>query len=390
VVYPSLLRNLQAWLRQSSSENEDGFPKWEHPLQLGFSNTIQLDNEKSLDLYTFVRTSESPALAALLFKESESLLTMAVMLGQTEDLVWLKKTSANLRSLVQACWSEKNAQFQNRDRVNHTASKAVKVIRYRRNGTFPIDAEKSTSSFTVLNINFGNGPIHPVRVELVFSNRKKILLTEKDFEWSISHGTSVLDRPLRSLRRVTLTGLKRDESVVFSEPDYESFEPTMIIPFWAGAATPEQSNRFFSNHLGLYDSMGTPQNPLPAYLKVMLLECLNRNGLETEATRLFNNWYLEELLQERESATASVMPASNAYAHLEELIPLHTYLQLRGVSGWTQNQITIGNLNQNAGPITVQYGQTVLELGSENCTVKLKNSEIFSITQPGRYEILQA
>ncbi len=37
VVYPSLLRSFQVWFQDQVQINESGFPRWEHPLQLGFT-----------------------------------------------------------------------------------------------------------------------------------------------------------------------------------------------------------------------------------------------------------------------------------------------------------------------------------------------------------------
>lgn len=391
MVYPSLLRSFQAWFLDQHRENEIGFPRWEHPLQLGFADSSDNGEGETKDWSTFVCTAESPALAALLFRECEILSKMAVILGYGEDVAWLEKKTIQLKTLVIDCWYEKNARFQNRDLVNHSWVKPGKVIIYHRNGSFPIHDKKSSSSFTILKVKFRDGVVHPFLIEVAFNKGKKLTLTEKEFELSGNYGIALLDRTLESVKAIKISGLLRSESVTINEPDFTSFDPTLIIPYWAGAATPAQAANFFTRHLDLIESPGESKELIPSYLKVMLIESLIRYKMEEEAARLFLTWYLDKkTVPEAGAANGTRKPIRDEYNHLDDLIPIHTLLTLSGISCWTPNEIAIENINLHLGPITVQYGQTVLELSRDTCVIKQENGETSTITQAGKYKIFPA
>ncbi len=391
LIYPSFLRNLHVWFQDQNPENESGFPKWEHPLQLGFMGPGPNEEGETHDWSLFVRTAESPALAALLYRECESLSKMAVILGHGEDVSWLEEKAQLLKTLVLDCWNEKNSRFQNRDTVNHTSLKPGKAIRYHRNGSFPIHDKKSSSSFTIIRVKFRDGVVNPFSIDLAFVKGKKIILSEKEFELSGNYGVALLERTLESISSIKISGLLRGESVTIYEPDFISFDPTLIIPLWVGAATPYQAARFFAHHLDVIEDPGELKERIPSYLKVMLIESLMRYKMEDEATRMFLTWYLDKrVVQEPGIANGTRTPILEGYNLLDDLIPIHTLLTLSGISCWTPNEITVENVNQHLGPITVQYGQTVLELSRDTWVIKHENGETSTITQAGKYKIFPA
>lgn len=391
LVFPALLRNLQAWFQEKFHENENGFPRWEHPLQLGFPVSNVIKGVETQDWSTFVRTAESPALAALLYRECESLLKMAVILRHSDDVAWIEEKAAQLKTLVVECWNEKNARFQNRDMLNHISSKAGKAISYHRNGSFPIRDKKSSSSYTIIKVHLVNGFVHPLTVEVIFKKGKKATLTDKEFEWSGNYGVVLLERSLENISAIEIRGLSRGESVKIYEPDFTSFDPTLIIPFWAGIASPEQATSFFARHLEDIEHLCESKGWMPSYLRVMLMESLIRYKMEKQAAHLFRAWYLDDRAEpEPGEAQATKNSINKKYNQLDGLIPIHTLLTLSGISHWTQNEITVENINQNLGPITVQYGQTVLDLSRDACVIKHENGETSTITQAGKYKIFPA
>lgn len=216
-------------------------------------------------------------------------------------------------------------------------------------------------------------------------------LTEKEIELSGNYAIALINRTLESISAIKISGLLRGESVKIHEPDFNSFDPTLIIPFWAGAATPEQAARFVVHHLSLIESMGESKGQIPSYLKVMFIESLIRYKMEEEAARLFQAWFLDKrAVPEHGSANGTRILISEEYSQLDDLIPIHTLLTLSGISCWTPTEITVENINQHLGPITVQYGQTVLELSRDTCVIKHENGETSTITQPGKYKIFPA
>jgi len=120
----------------------------------------------------------------------------------------------------------------------------------------------------------------------------------------------------------------------------------------------------------------------------MLIESLIRYKMEKQAAHLFRAWYLDNRAEpEPGKVYATKLSINTDYDQLDDLIPIHTLLTLSGISHWTSNEITVENINQNLGPITVQYGQTVLDLSRDTCVIKHENGESSTITQAGKYKI---
>ena len=225
----------------------------------------------------------------------------------------------------------------------------------------------------------------------MFKKGKKATLSEKEFEWSGNYGVALLDRTLESISASRISGLLRSESVNIFEPDFTSFDPTLTIPFWAGIASPEQAASFFARHLDEIEHLGESTEQFPSYLRVMLIESLIRYKMEDQAVRLFLSWYLDMRTEpEMENEHAARSPMIKDYNHLDDLIPIHTFLTLSGISCWSPNEITVENINQHLGPITVQYGQTVIDLSRDTCVIKHENGETSTITQAGKFKIFPA
>lgn len=389
-VYPALLRGVKAWFTGKTDRDEDGFPEWQHELQLGYPTSTGTDDEKSVNRSILVRTAESPALAALLYRECKSLMEMAVLLSRDEDLTWLKEKADLLADLVNSCWKETCNSFLDRDALNHRCDAPVKPITFHRNGLFPIAAKKSTTSFTVINVKILGDFPHPISLELHLL-KEMIALTEKDFEWHGGNGIVVLDHSLDSIREFRISGLKKGEAFLLMEPDFTRFEATQIIPFWAGLATREQTATFCQKHLAEIEILAKSNDLFPTYLKVMLIEALIRGDLLEQATHLFRTWYIGETIDnENETKSDAKIPTNNDFNKLDELIPLHTYLTLNGISSWTPEEIIMENVNPLLAPITVQYGQTTIELDRNMRSVKHENGENYPIIQAGKIKIVTA
>ena len=280
-VFPQLLQSLNAWFSPSIDRDQDGFPEWQHVLQTGLGSTAGDSGVETLE--TLVQCAESPALAALLYKEFKSLLVMANTLGIIESSEWLNKKTLLLKELVQSCWNEKEGFFQYRDYMNHTLKTSSRVISYKRNGHFPIATQKSNASSTVVRIERSTDSPHGFIIQIQTTGQV-LTFTERSFVWRGAKGLAVLDIPVGDIQSIDIRGLKKSESLHLSEPAFDHFDASAIIPFWAGCASTDQLRRFVEGKLASFEDMAKADQ-LPAHIKCMLSgnidqESISRGGIK--------------------------------------------------------------------------------------------------------------
>ena len=83
-VFPGLLRFFNAWFSPACDQDGDGFPEWADPVQSGIEDSPIFDRWSAEAQGIDIQRLESPALAAMLLHECESLIEIAEALVEHE------------------------------------------------------------------------------------------------------------------------------------------------------------------------------------------------------------------------------------------------------------------------------------------------------------------
>lgn len=383
--YAVLLESTKGWFTKNSDIDEDGFPEWQHPLQTGLFTTAGVSEEKEELADILVKTTESPALAALLWRECVNLIEMSKSLELVEDLPWLEQKVITLSQLVQSCWNEEASYFQYRDMLNHSMNSNPAIRTYRRNGHFPFSQQKASSSFTILHASLLQDTPHPFEI-LIQTPDQVLTVNERSCIWREKTGYTVLNIAINKIQSVAIRNLKKDESVSFSEIALNTFDTSSIIIFWAGIASEDQTDAFLQEHLHPLTEGNTPDDFIPVTMKYMLLEILVRSGRNLEALELMKKWF--EL---GDTSSPGIPPFMRRKQHsLEDLIPMRIFLSIFGIEKWDQKEMIIKNRNISLPPITVQYEQAAMKLEQGKYVITLANGEKTTLNQAGKTKILIA
>ena len=383
-VYPVLFESTKSWFTSDTDTDEDDFPEWQHPLQTGLLQTAGVSDEKEELVDILVKTTESPSLAALLWRECVNLTSMAKTLDMSDDIPWLEQKMTNLYQQVQSCWNEKKGYFQYRDIVNHSINSYSRVKTYRRNGNFPFSELKAAASFTILRATLLPETPHPFEVQIQTPDNT-LTVNEKNFNWREKSGYAVIKIPMNQIRSIAVRNLKKEESVTFSEIAGDRFDASSIIPFWAGIASEDQTNTFLNEHLLTFADGDQTTDPLPVTMKYMLLEVLVNSGRVLEALKLMEKWFAFGVDPSSKTSSLQRKPHS-----LEYLIPVRTLLSIFGIEKWDRKEIIIKNQNVPLPPITVQYEQVTVQLEQEVRRITLANGETTTLNQAGKMKIVIA
>ena len=210
-VQPGLNAFLRCWFDPKRDRDQDGFPEWDHPLQTGFEDhpafSVWLPGGQGAD----ISAVESPALAALLCRETESLAHIAEALGQTGERERLEMESARLRGLAEECWEADAGLYHNRDRDSHR-SPAGKVLGIQ-NGAGLLFLHQSFRQPTRLLVKIQFTSEVPRQVEISLSGRDALQThTEKlertDFQWANGIAIATSRELYTNLVSLETTGLE--------------------------------------------------------------------------------------------------------------------------------------------------------------------------------------
>jgi hypothetical protein len=365
-VFPQLTRGVQAWFAP-----QDGTPlQWQHPLQTGMEGT----DSTLLETQILLRSAESPALAALLWKECSVLIQMASLLNELDVLPWMQEKSAQLMTLVQSCWDDAHGFFHYRDAGNHCHNPGSKPLSYKRNGSFSLSNYHPSASHGVVLLQRNGNSAHPVQVTL-FAGESSQQLNERSFTWQGETGYALFDQTEQPVSEIRIAGLKKGEVLALTEPQLARFDATALMPLWAGAATQEQCTRFLEKHLAQFLEATKAGDSLPTPFRWMLAEVLIRQQHKVEALQLLNP---------RKNFQNPLISQPKALA---DLLPLQIFLSLYGIEKWGDQEILLENGGDSLPPITVQYGQTTIEFLQASCKVTLANGETTTIDQAGKVQV---
>ncbi len=383
--FPQLLLGFKTWFNGEKTEESHVFPAWQHILQTGLVQDTPVFKNEIFTMETLIQTANSPALAALLYRECKSLQIMAEQKDDFEAATWLRQIYNQLFENIQSCWNEQESYFQYQDKINHSHLSSNKVLAYKRNGTFPVKGLKSFTSFIAITCQISEGISHPIEI-LINSPTKIHTLTHKSMDPNESTGIAVIQQSLSDINTITIKGLKKNESISFKEPDLSTIDASCIVPFWADAASEQQVNEFLDCKLPILEDMLSREKQFPSFYKIMLLEFLLNHRRKLEALRLIKVMY-GDLGEQLEIQNNKGLDAKQTF---NDLFPIKLILSLYGIEKWTPSEIILENDDTLLPPITVQYGQTTIEFLQGRRKITHANGETTILDKPGKTRVLTA
>ena len=283
-VFPALRALVDRWLEAEHDADGDGWPEWQHHLQLGLAefplSAAWHLASPGLDL----RTLETPAAAAYLYRALAALEDLAPALQQSPDPLWSTQRAA-LQEALLTTWDATRGYPHHRDRDTHRYPTGRLWARGRGPGRWPVEAVLDPPARAVVHIQSIAGTPRAARVTLRGRDhqgrRVTMTLGPGDWRWYEGRGVATAPRPLRDLDAVDIEGLMpMDRWRVFT-PDLHTGDITLLLPLWAEMLPPEQAEhmvqraivtpRRFGQAWGLPIVPGQRQDIPPAWRLVSLL-----------------------------------------------------------------------------------------------------------------------
>ena len=407
---------IKSWFAQPHDRDQDGFPEWDYPLQMGLEDNPAFTIWHACGQGAEISAAESPALAAMAYREILSLASIARVLDQPEKVGPLELRSTELRRMVETCWDEYAGLYHARDRVSHL-SPAGKLL-----------AKQSGSGELVVGRSLGQPVRLLVRIELKgeSTRRPQVSLhglegdTERseclermDFQWGagLAIGTSRL--LYTRLDKIKISGLESRDRVSVQIMDFTCEDISLFLPLWAGIPAPRRAQSMVKKTLFSPQRFGRPfgiptcpsvtsgrgktrpDDTIESICQAVHLpwnilvgEGLLAYGLRAEAaelvghlmTPIIQNLKVQHAFRRAYHAvTGEGIGERNALAGLP---PLGLFLDVLGVAIQSPGQVTLSGKNPFPWPVTVKYRGLAVTRQAEQTVIVFPDGQIITLDDP--------
>ena len=415
-LFPHLLDFLHAWLSPARDADQDGIPEWDHPMQAGLDEHPVFSNWQPWSLGVDIATAESPALCALLYRETLDLVEIARLLERSEPIPALLSTAEHMLTALESSWDEQAGTYRYIDRDSHQSPRSEWLGERTGPGLIPVDLSFAQPARLLVRIkSIESATIHPrlyVHGESAGGQHRIEQLGDEGFRWHFGLGSLTGERVYAHLEHVEVQGIGASDKVTLYSVDYQHQDITCLIPLWAGLVSPERAEALarrtileperFWRPRGLPTCLTPPESPeaetcsgVSLIWNTLVGEGLLRYGYTQEAVDLFGRLM---------SSIVDALKLDGAFRrsyHVESglgagerdilggLAPLGFFLETLGVRLISPRKVQLSGFNPYPWSVTVKYrGLTVLRqkdktvvifpdgqasevTGSQPCTVSL-------------------
>ena len=407
-VFPRLLAFCRAWLARAHDRDRDGFPEWEHPLQTGFE-----DNPFFAPWYDWtqgvdIAVVESPALAAALYRECQTLIAIAERLEMTPTVADLQASIRKLRAAVEDCWNARRTLYHYRDRDSHVSSAGKVLARQRGAGTLRLKQTFEQPVRLLIQIQAKRQTARRPEVvisEYVTKKGKGETLSGQAFHWRASGAVATSQKVYSRIGKIDVRGVHSKDKVIVRSVDYTYEDHTLFLPLWAGIPDLQRAQALIGRALldaERFDRpFGAPACPAApdeqaesSCLNVhfpwnqLIGEGLLAYGYRAEAARLTAHLV---------TAAIQNLKANRAfyqYYHAEKgtglgernalhgLAPVGLFLQTLGVQILSAENVRLEGQNPFPWPVTVRYRGLTVVRAAERTEVTFANGRTVTVTNP--------
>ena len=403
-VFPGLKRFFDCWMSPEHDIDGDGLPEWENALQSALEDSPIFDRFSQDGHGVDTGMLESPALAAMLYQECQSLAEMARCLGAVEDLAALENYAAHIKEALASTWDDQSGIYHYRDSLTHRSLPSMSVISFQGSGKFTTRRRFKVPRRLIVHLE-----THEERTyAAIFSihgytetGETTETLPPRSFAWLGGQAYAATQNTFLAVDQIEVEGLlKRDKVKIFT-PDFTVEDCSLLLPLWAGIPGPDVARRLVETTLlkrfwqphgipaapGHVDALSIPWNQLAG-------EGLLRYGYRAQAA---------ELCSRLLNTTAAAFKHHQAFyqhyharsgqpggerGHLYGLAPLGFFLKTIGIRHFHPKEILLDGFNPFPHPVTVQYRKVLLNCCSDHTEITFPAGQHIVIDHPGPHRVI--
>jgi hypothetical protein len=384
-VFSGLLNFFEAWFSEDHDRDQDGYPEWDHSVQMGFDDCPSYVRWREWGQGLDISKAETPDLASYLYRESLSLIHIAEVLDRVDIIDHLQGIAETLHSAVAQRWSPEEWIYRPQDRDTHFSTAGEELG--SGEGAFLVELEREFDHPVRILIRSHGDQNLSRKIEVFIHGRgqpgrhRVERLRQSDFQWFWGIGTATSDKTYLEVERIEVRGLSEAFQTEISVPDFTRHDVTCLLPLWAGMSSSTTAQELIRKTLlapeRFYREYGivniSAQDPAYSHASqeeiagvhmlwnTMLAEGLIHYGFRAEAAELFGRLMtaLADTLRKegafREVYSADQGGAYGARRHLSGIAPTHLFMRLLGVDLRSPREVKVEGFNPFPWPVRVRW-----------------------------------
>jgi hypothetical protein len=369
------------WLNHADQVH-DSLPTWDTPAQLQLdSGLFNFDTWEETGNGLDIRTAESPAMAAMLYREAFALKTIAHILGDFSSRNKFAKWAKRLQEKMHALWNDALKIYSYQD--FQTQQAPSRELYYPGRVQPKLSVAKHFSQPQRLQLHLTSQDEHPhnpvVRFEGQNAAGEFVIETvqPKDLRWISNQAHYTTRAVFSTVETVHFEGFNRDDRFLIKTADYTQADITSLLPLWSGGVHREHLTVLGENLLNgqmFGTDFGVPEtwhchHPLPDGLhtpvniqwNTLIIDGLTREGYSEEAMALFTTLMTTIIRGLKDfngfyptfdHETGVPIGAANA---ITGLAPVGLCLKIAGIKLLSPNRVAIWGQNPFPWPIEVRW-----------------------------------
>lgn len=407
-VLPGIKRFLDCWFDAGHDRDSDGFPEWSHPLQTGLEQAPIYDYYLSASSQgVHITNLESPALAAMLYRDLGSLVALAQATGDETLATDAVKRQKTLREALDKMWDSNSGSYYYRDVLAHVETRPATLVQVKGSGAYTSRRSFKSPQRLLVKLSFaqemGTRPVTFVFYGEGPAGEVVEAISAGQFIWSGSHARTTTQNLFHNLRKVEVKGLGREDHGLITTIDYHQEDLSLLLPLWAGIPSQQQATVLIKKALsGRYlQPFGLPVSPEKTSSPAVHVpwnhltgEGLLRYGFTGVAAHLVTslmNAVIHSLKTTGgfyESYHATDGQGIGERNSILGLAPVGLFLQALGIQWIQRNKAIIHGINPFPWPVTVKYRGIEITRRVSETILKYPGGKTVSIQGAERREVL--
>lgn len=407
-VHPKLEAFIRCWFSPSHDRDGDGFPEWDHPLQTGLEDippfTVWVPGGQGAD----ISSAESPALAAMLYREARSIADIAVELNQPHEDGPLGMDLQHLSALVEECWDSAAVLYHLRDRDTHFSPVGKRIG--GRDGVGKLIINKSFPFPVRLLIRIELKSEASRQVEVSLRGQKGDTpqfekFKRTDFQWEADLAVATTRMVYTDVTEIIASGLEKHDQVSLSIMDFSAEDVSLFLPLWAGIPSLDRAANIVSQTLLASNRFGKPFGipacaasgtartaPASEFVhmpwNLLIGEGLLGYGLREEAAQLMGRLMsaiVQNLKQQHAFARAYHAETGAGLGErnsVNGLAPLGLFLDTLGVEIRSPRHVILSGKNPYPWPVTVKYRGLTVTRQADQTSLVFPDGRMITLDDP--------
>jgi len=412
--FPTLLDFIKCWFSPEHDKDGDSYPEWDHPFQSGFEDSPIFDRWHTWGQGIDIATVETPLLGSLLYKECQSLLTIARLIERPKEIIAeLQEFSQKLRQAIEAAWDAQYATYRYIDYITHQRTTGKLLIEKRGANVIKLKRKFRNPTRLLIQIQTEHEATRRIEVSIhgkTPSGDQIEQFMPREIIWIYGRTCLTTRMVYETVEQIEISGLQKTDMVRVQTVDLTIEDCTLLTPLWAGIPDARRAEMLIQKNILTPDRYGQPKgiasfpkSPAPVAnpeaQSVLILwnhficEGLLEYGYRREAADLLTRMMegIVKCLSDehcfRKGYDIETGSGKGERNILSGLAPVGLFLKTLGVHLISPTCVKLTDFNPFSFPVTVKYcgmsierlkdqthitfpdGQSVSVNGNENCVI---------------------